>query len=736
MAQSPLDIAQQWVGYDERNSEQAKALTQFFKNAGVDPINPAATPWCAAFLNSVLGSAGLEQTGALTARSFLDYGTPVQKAQVGDIVVFDRGGGWRGHVGIITAINGNGTYSVLGGNQRVDGQGENGFQVNIRQFPADGKVLGIRRITPMTVQTKPPVPAKMSVALQAARQNPAASPAVAAIDAAISTGTPLTNKTAMAALGERGTPEAAAYLNSYSPAKPAAPAYTPLAPWAALAAQASPAPDVPLPRPRPDIPAPAAAPAPLPQQQMQTKTGKTVTIGEYYKIGDKAFVAEPGPDGYAVLTSTDKVIERVLPGFTTAGEGTIAGGIKKQVMADAGKTAVEAVKNFDWQKLGGNLLSAFSAPAAPKPYSPPAPWATLAAQARPQTTTEVVRPDGSVYVPPQAGTVAMPRDVTPNLARPLADAAMAGMYGRGLPSPAYPSAYNPAETLSVLQGDKPAGAQLSSAGIGADRLSASAAQLARDMQKYSFLGGATPQPGFAAPRTTQVQVPNPAYQVYMGQLAANQQITPTGAVIGADAMRAISDPNYVPPKPAPVGAPPPKTITETRTVAPPPVFTWTTSSRLAAPPPTPATRPGTVPAAATGAKPGLFGINPMQMLSGFLASAARPAPRGQFGQPLAVGGTYRDGAVYAANGSGYGGTPGQSTAGLKTGERVYDTNTGEWGLKVGQPVTWTGSSSGNTSTATGTFKGTSTGNTYTVGKFYQNGNGTYQAMPDGTFKRV
>lgn len=535
-----------------------------------------------------------------------------------------------------------------------------------------------------------PVPATPSPALVAQRQNPALS----AIDRLIAANP-------YSALGERGTPEALGYMTGYAPAKPAPSNFMPPAPWAALAAQASPAPDVPLPRPRPDIPAPAVAPAPLPQQQMQTKTGKTVTIGQYYRIGDKAFVAEPGPDGYAVLTSTDKVIERVLPGFTTAGEGTIAGGIKKQVMADAGKTAVEAVKNIDWQKLGGNLLSAFSAPAEAKPYSPPAPWATLAAQAKPQTTTEVVRQDGSVYVPPQAGTVAMPRDVTPNLARPVTT-----------------------------------GGQISSTGIGADRLTASAAQLAQDMQKYSFLGGATPQPGFAAPRTTQVQVPNPAYQVYMGQLAANQRITPTGAVIGADAMRAISDPNYVPPKPASLGAPPPKTITETRTVAPPPVFTWTTSSRLAAPPVTPATRPGTAPAAATGAKQGLFGINPMQMLSGFLASAARPAPRGQFGQPLAVGGTYRDGAVYAANGSGYGGTPGQSTAGLKTGERVYDTNTGEWGLKVGQPVTWTGSSSGNTSTATGTFKGTSTGNTYTVGKLYTTGNGTYQAMPDGTFKRV
>lgn len=234
-----------------------------------------------------------------------------------------------------------------------------------------------------------------------------------------------------------------------------------------------------------------------------------------------------------------------------------------------------------------------------------------------------------------------------------------------------------------------------------------------------------------------IKVPNPAYQVYMGQLAANQRMTPTGAVIGADQMRAISDPNFRT-QPIQLNGEPPPQFLEKR-VAPPPVFNWTTSSRIPYAPPVPQTRPQS-PTAAPAAGKGLFGgIAPLGMLSGFLASAIKPpsvAPRGQFGQPLAVGGTYRDGAVWANDGSGYGGSPGQSTSGLKTGERVYDANTNQWGLKVGQPVTWTGSTSGNTSTATGTFKGTSTGNTYTVGKIYTNGNGSYQAMPDGTFKRV
>ena len=215
---------------------------------------------------------------------------------------------------------------------------------------------------------------------------------------------------------------------------------------------------------------------------------------------------------------------------------------------------------------------------------------------------------------------------------------------------------------------------------------------------------------------------------------------PLGSVARAWSANPAAMAAAVAPRPRPVAPLPP----------PPPPVTWTTSSRIASAAPVPATR-GATPQAKGGLLSfGGFGGFLGSILQQGLKQGMSPAPRGQFGQPLGVGGIYRNGAVWAADGSGYGGSPGQSTAGLKTGERVYDPNTGEWGLKVGQPVTWTrtgnsvdGSSAGSntsgggsTSGATGTFKGTSTGNTYTVGNTYVNGNGTYQAMPDGTFKRV
>lgn len=149
-----LDAAQAWLGKDERNADDVKALSEFFKSSGGIVLDPSNTAWCAAFLNGVLGSAGMEGTGKATARSFLNIGETVDAPKVGDVVVFERGpkGGWQGHVGIITAINADGTLSVLGGNQSDGLSGDRGVSVNVSTYGTD-KVLGYRRITPETVGT-------------------------------------------------------------------------------------------------------------------------------------------------------------------------------------------------------------------------------------------------------------------------------------------------------------------------------------------------------------------------------------------------------------------------------------------------------------------------------------------------------------------------------------------------------------------------------------------------------
>jgi muramidase (phage lysozyme) len=66
--------------------------------------------------------------------------------------------------------------------------------------------------------------------------------------------------------------------------------------------------------------------------------------------------------------------------------------------------------------------------------------------------------------------------------------------------------------------------------------------------------------------TRTIEVDNPEYTVWLGQLQNNQRMTPTGAVVTADQFRALNDPKYKPPKAPPaLGPAPPKKIQRTVT---------------------------------------------------------------------------------------------------------------------------------------------------------------------------
>lgn len=113
---SPMGIARTMLGRGE--VPDRATLQEFLKNGGQN-LDPVTTAWCAAFVNATLGQAGVEGTGSLAARSFLDWGQPVEEPQPGDIAVFSRGdpNGWQGHVGFFEGYNPDGTIRVLGGNQ-------------------------------------------------------------------------------------------------------------------------------------------------------------------------------------------------------------------------------------------------------------------------------------------------------------------------------------------------------------------------------------------------------------------------------------------------------------------------------------------------------------------------------------------------------------------------------------------------------------------------------------------
>jgi uncharacterized protein (TIGR02594 family) len=84
--------------------------------------------WCSAFMNWCMKQAGLTGTGSAAARSWLNWGRPLDAPARGCIVVFRRGSNpVQGHVAIFVRQSG-AFLDVLGGNQSN--------QVKIAPYPA------------------------------------------------------------------------------------------------------------------------------------------------------------------------------------------------------------------------------------------------------------------------------------------------------------------------------------------------------------------------------------------------------------------------------------------------------------------------------------------------------------------------------------------------------------------------------------------------------------------------
>ena len=130
-----MSMAKSQLGLSEGG--QRAAIKDYLTTGGAN-LDPATTAWCAAFVNSTLKQSGVEGTGSNMARSFLDWGQPVEKPQEGDIAVFSRGdpNGPYGHVGFFNGYDENGNILVLGGNQ--------GDAVSVSPYSPDS-LLGFRR---------------------------------------------------------------------------------------------------------------------------------------------------------------------------------------------------------------------------------------------------------------------------------------------------------------------------------------------------------------------------------------------------------------------------------------------------------------------------------------------------------------------------------------------------------------------------------------------------------------
>jgi uncharacterized protein (TIGR02594 family) len=131
-----LTEARKFVGLREIvGSRHEPKIIQFFAEAGHPGIHDDETAWCAAFVGAMLRKAGYSSTGALNARSYLNFGTKLAKPTPGCIVVFKRGSSsWQGHVAFFIADDGD-RIRVLGGNQ--------GNAVSIASY-AKADLLGYR----------------------------------------------------------------------------------------------------------------------------------------------------------------------------------------------------------------------------------------------------------------------------------------------------------------------------------------------------------------------------------------------------------------------------------------------------------------------------------------------------------------------------------------------------------------------------------------------------------------
>ena len=136
---TPFDIARSYIGTTEGpGPADNPVIMEMYASVGHDWVEHDSVAWCAAFVGHCLERAGIRSTRKLTARSYLDWGVPVEvaDAEPGDIGVIPRGSSsWQGHVFFIDRIEGPWVWG-LGGNQND--------AVNVKRYPVS-KLLGVRR---------------------------------------------------------------------------------------------------------------------------------------------------------------------------------------------------------------------------------------------------------------------------------------------------------------------------------------------------------------------------------------------------------------------------------------------------------------------------------------------------------------------------------------------------------------------------------------------------------------
>ncbi len=143
----PAWLAEAWreLGQTEiAGAQHNRRITAFFKELGHEAHARDEVAWCAAFVGACLERSGLSSTRSLMARSYANFGEPVEKEQVGALVVLSRGKNpVFGHVGFLVGWSKDRLW-LLGGNQSdavsVEGYGRDRL-VAFRWPTASGSIV-------------------------------------------------------------------------------------------------------------------------------------------------------------------------------------------------------------------------------------------------------------------------------------------------------------------------------------------------------------------------------------------------------------------------------------------------------------------------------------------------------------------------------------------------------------------------------------------------------------------
>lgn len=144
---NPFHIAERFIGIQEVGGQVDNPMILGMLKLDQDWPDHDEVPWCSAFVNYVCWLLRLPRSKDLRARSWLNVGYNVflDDAQLGDIVVLQRGAGEQPGPEVIDAPGHVGFYAgrmaeyveVLGGNQNDT--------VKVSRYPKS-RLLSIRRI--------------------------------------------------------------------------------------------------------------------------------------------------------------------------------------------------------------------------------------------------------------------------------------------------------------------------------------------------------------------------------------------------------------------------------------------------------------------------------------------------------------------------------------------------------------------------------------------------------------